>query len=192
MSGCPGRRRCRWSAAAWRRASRARGGHRIGAAAAVTSSGPGERLLPMAGTCPGLSSIIAVIEDLLPPDAVELAVSSAASPQPLACPGIGLYGGDRTICPGPGDCAEQARNRACTRGFRPLMTGTRARSSPSRRSGVAHAAADIASHRSPSGASRDPGCRDRVRLADVHTAGKRSNLATAGCHVAYLGRHLLR
>src|SRR5437899_102205 len=46
-----------------------------------------------------------------------------------------------------------------------------------RRAGAAHAAADLASHRSPSGASRDRGCRDLGRLAGVLPAGERSNLA---------------
>src|ERR1700760_281916 len=46
--------------------------------------------------------------------------------------------------------------------------------------GAAHAAADLASHRSPSGAGRDRGCRDLGRLAGVLPAGARSNLA----HVA--------
>src|SRR5437660_3016178 len=49
-----------------------------------------------------------------------------------------------------------------------------------RGAGAAHAAADLASHRSPSGASRDRGCRDLGRLAGVLPAGARSNLA----HVA--------
>src|SRR5207253_10501809 len=49
-----------------------------------------------------------------------------------------------------------------------------------RGAGAAHAAADLASHRSPSGASRNRGCRDLGRLAGVLPAGARSNLA----HVA--------
>src|SRR5439155_23208299 len=49
-----------------------------------------------------------------------------------------------------------------------------------RGAGAADAAADLASHRSPSGASRDRGCRDLGRLAGVLPAGARSNLA----HVA--------
>src|SRR6267378_694108 len=51
---------------------------------------------------------------------------------------------------------------------------------PPRGAGAAHAAADLASHRSPSDASRDRGCRDLGRLAGVLPAGARSNLA----HVA--------
>src|SRR5947208_11430784 len=49
-----------------------------------------------------------------------------------------------------------------------------------RGAGAAHAAADLASHRSQSGAGRDRGCRDLGRLAGVLPAGARSNLA----HVA--------
>src|SRR5438309_2096682 len=49
-----------------------------------------------------------------------------------------------------------------------------------RGAGAADAAADLASHRSPSDASRDRGCRDLGRLAGVLPAGARSNLA----HVA--------
>src|SRR2546430_16012034 len=49
-----------------------------------------------------------------------------------------------------------------------------------RGAGAAQAAADVASHRSPSDASRDRGCRDLGRLAGVLPAGARSNLA----HVA--------
>src|SRR5439155_15914452 len=49
-----------------------------------------------------------------------------------------------------------------------------------RGAGAAHAAADFASHRSPSGASRDRGCRDLGRLAGVLPAGARSNLAHVG------------
>src|SRR5689334_24554271 len=51
---------------------------------------------------------------------------------------------------------------------------------PPRQSGAAHAAADFASHRSSSGASRDRGCRDLGRLAGVLPAGARSNLAHVG------------
>src|SRR6267378_8501210 len=51
---------------------------------------------------------------------------------------------------------------------------------PPRGAGAADAAADLASHRSPSDASRDRGCRDLGRLAGVLPAGARSNLA----HVA--------
>src|SRR2546421_11587104 len=49
-----------------------------------------------------------------------------------------------------------------------------------RGAGAADAAADLASHRSPSGASRDRGCRDLGRLAGVLPAGARSNLAHVG------------
>src|SRR5258705_13693146 len=51
---------------------------------------------------------------------------------------------------------------------------------PPRGAGAADAAADLASHRSPSDASRDRGCRDLGRLAGVLPAGARSNFA----HVA--------
>src|SRR5690348_8265152 len=67
-------------------------------------------------------------------------------------------------------------------GLGPLMRGTYAPRSGSfpRGAGAANAAADLASHRSPSDASRDRGCRDLGRLAGVLPAGARSNLA----HVA--------
>src|SRR6266481_2379471 len=48
---------------------------------------------------------------------------------------------------------------------------------PPRGAGAADAAADLASHRSPSDASRDRGRRDLGRLAGVLPAGARSNFA---------------
>src|SRR5580704_8010004 len=78
------------------------------------------------------------------------------------------YGGDRTPCPvfGP--------TKTASARIVPRKTGRRARSAI-RRVGVAHAAADRASHRSPSGAARDGGCRDLRRHAGVLAAGARGH-----------------
>ena len=56
------------------------------------------------------------------------------------------------------------------------------------RAGAAHAAADLATHRSPSGASRDRGCRDPGHLAGVLPAGARSNHAPRRLRYGHLGR----
>src|SRR5580658_16113 len=64
----------------------------------------------------------------------------------------------------------------------PLLLGTGSRVWPVLGGGAAHAAADLATHRSPSGASRDHGCRHPGHLAGVLPAGPRS----------YRPRHRLR
>src|SRR5438552_10097151 len=106
-----------------------------------------------------------------------------------------LYGGERTACTFAGDSANiqvpgdrdaigpkiycVCTFRAVSGGHfgpRPVFPGG---------AGAAHAAADFASHRSPSGARRDFGCRDLDRLAGVLTSGERSNLhAVSLCAVS--------
>src|SRR5580692_3053189 len=65
---------------------------------------------------------------------------------------MALYGDDRTVCLALGGRAEGPEMWMPEGGFKPLTTGTRARSGLSPASGVARAAADFASHRLPGGA----------------------------------------
>src|SRR5579872_4647206 len=75
----------------------------------------------------------------------------------------------------PGDRYEMGLNILRLRVSSPQWRAFGARPDVPGGVGAAHAAADRATHRSPSDTSRDLGCRDSGRLAGVLPAGARSN-----------------
>src|SRR5437773_10514178 len=112
--------------------------------------------------------------------AISVAIAALVWARPV------LYGGERTVCTFAGDSANvrvpgdrdeidpKYTAPAC---FGLPVVGTWCRVGLSlAEAGAAHAAADFASHRSPSGARRDCGCRDLDRPAGVLPSGERSNL----------------
>src|SRR6201987_2870872 len=76
--------------------------------------------------------------------------------------------------------AKKAWNKGSPACFGALMRGIRGGSGLSRWWGTAYAAADLATHRSPSDAGRDRGCRGPGRLAGVLPASARSNFGPFG------------